>query len=265
MKHLILFFVLCLFGMGRGFAYDYTTIDTTRINIYYRYECFYDTIKPIKKKDVAVLQIGKKYTAFFSPYTVEGYITKNKVSYKGKIITQMPAADVIKYQLYKDIEKNTIEHTDNVAYDHWVFTEKQPTFKWTMSTDTMSIMGYHCQKAECDYGGRHWTAWFSPEIPLNYGPYKFNGLPGLIMKIEDTSRHYSFEFASIDEDPSPIIKIKFTETVPVKKQKLFKELHKFMINSTKYTDLVRGIDNSHLYRRDYGVDPLERDAEFIKE
>ena len=261
----VLILVIFVAGLQSLFAYDYYTIDTARISVYYRYECMKDTVRPIKKQDVAVLQIGKKYTAFFSPYTVDGYTTKNRPSYKGTIIAQPPAADVIKYLLYKDIQENIIEHIDNVAYRRWSFTEDQPTFKWTMSADTMSIMGYHCQKAECDYGGRHWTAWFSPEIPLNYGPYKFNGLPGLIMKIEDTSRQYCFEFAYIDEEQSPIIKIKFDKIEKVKKQVLFRELHKFMINSTKYTDSVYGTDNSQIYSRDYGVDPLERDAEYIKD
>ena len=86
----------------------------------------------------------------------------------------------------------------------------------------------------------------------------------IIMKIEDTSRHYIFEFAFIDNEPAQILKIKFkTETVT--KKHLFTELHKFMINLIKYTDLVYGTDNSQIYVSDLKVDPLERDAEFMNE
>ena len=43
------------------------------------------------------------------------------------------------------------------------------------------------QKATTSYGGRDWIAWFTAEIPFQDGPYKFYGLPGLIVKMEDTT------------------------------------------------------------------------------
>lgn len=33
------------------------------------------------------------------------------------------------------------------------------------------------QKATCDFAGRKWIAWFTTEIPIQDGPYKFYGLP----------------------------------------------------------------------------------------
>lgn len=50
-----------------------------------------------------------------------------------------------------------------------------------------------CKKAEVRYKGRDWTAWYSTEIPLPYGPYKFSGLPGLIVKITYKTGDYDFE------------------------------------------------------------------------
>lgn len=38
--------------------------------------------------------------------------------------------------------------------------------------------------------GRKWTAWFSLDIPISDGPYKFRGLPGLIIFLyEDNNKH----------------------------------------------------------------------------
>lgn len=54
-----------------------------------------------------------------------------------------------------------------------------------------------CQKAETEYGGRHWTAWFTDYINLQEGPYVFNGLPGLIVKISDASLDYDFSLLQV--------------------------------------------------------------------
>lgn len=51
----------------------------------------------------------------------------------------------------------------------------------------------HLQKATTEFGGRSWIAWFSKDIPVPYGPYKFNGLPGLIIELYDTKKDYYFK------------------------------------------------------------------------
>lgn len=64
---------------------------------------------------------------------------------------------------------------------------------WKLVDETKVINSFTCKKAEVRYKGRDWTAWYSTEIPLPYGPYKFSGLPGLIVKITDKTRDYDFE------------------------------------------------------------------------
>lgn len=57
---------------------------------------------------------------------------------------------------------------------------------------------WNAQKAEADFAGRHWIAWFSTEIPIQDGPYKFRGLPGLIVKIEDKTGSHKLELRGIE-------------------------------------------------------------------
>lgn len=64
---------------------------------------------------------------------------------------------------------------------------------WKLIDETKIINSIACKKAEVQYKGRHWTAWYSTEIPFPYGPYKFSGLPGLIVKITDNTGDYDFE------------------------------------------------------------------------
>ncbi|WP_312077460.1 GLPGLI family protein [Chryseobacterium sp.] len=63
---------------------------------------------------------------------------------------------------------------------------------WKVSTEKSEVLGYKVQKATSRYAGREWTAWFAPEIPIQDGPHEFYGLPGLIVKIEDTKNDHSF-------------------------------------------------------------------------
>jgi GLPGLI family protein len=69
---------------------------------------------------------------------------------------------------------------------------EQPAFNWKISGEKEKIGDYNTQKATTEYGGRKWTAWFSPDIPFQDGPYKFDGLPGLIVKVEDSGKNYSW-------------------------------------------------------------------------
>lgn len=68
-----------------------------------------------------------------------------------------------------------------------------PKFNWQISQEKARIGDYNAQKATTEFGGRKWTAWFSSDIPMQDGPYKFHGLPGLIVKVEDEAKNYSWE------------------------------------------------------------------------
>lgn len=91
------------------------------------------------------------------------------------------------------IDRNKLTYYEVLYEDEYVYHETLD-FDWTLHDDTKQIKGYDCKKATVNYGGRFWTAWYTTEIPLNAGPYKFKGLPGLIMKITDSTNSYDFEF-----------------------------------------------------------------------
>jgi GLPGLI family protein len=69
---------------------------------------------------------------------------------------------------------------------------------WLLVNESKKIGEYECFKAKCNYKGRSYTAWYTLEIPVSYGPWKLNGLPGLIlMAFEDNGMMYS-EIQSIE-------------------------------------------------------------------
>ncbi len=77
------------------------------------------------------------------------------------------------------------------------YEEKKEVMQWEIHPDTAHIHGFVCQKATTVWGGRKWTAWFTMDIPISDGPYKFCGLPGLVLSVSDQDKYFTFDIASI--------------------------------------------------------------------
>lgn len=86
------------------------------------------------------------------------------------------------------------------------YEEKWNGQEWKLSLiggDSI-ILGHRCQRATCHWRGRNYIAWFAPDIPIRRGPWKFGGLPGLIMKIYDVDNLYVFKAVAIEKGEFPI-------------------------------------------------------------
>lgn len=68
---------------------------------------------------------------------------------------------------------------------------------WKLMPDTLTVSGYVCNKATGFIQGRKWDVWYTPEIPLNEGPWLLWGLPGLVLKAEEANGYFSFENTGI--------------------------------------------------------------------
>ncbi|MGL5790362.1 MAG: GLPGLI family protein [Bacteroidales bacterium] len=78
------------------------------------------------------------------------------------------------------------------------YSEITPVQKWKIHNETLMICGYLCQRATCNFRGRNYTAWFTKTIPISNGPWKFGGLPGLILKVYDDDKLYTFECVGVE-------------------------------------------------------------------
>lgn len=79
-----------------------------------------------------------------------------------------------------------------IAPDYYVYEEPMDGIRWTLSPEEATVCGYVCRKASGTYGGRTWTVWYAPEIPVGFGPWKLCGLPGLVMAAEDAEGIHRF-------------------------------------------------------------------------
>ncbi|WES96731.1 GLPGLI family protein [Chryseobacterium arthrosphaerae] len=93
----------------------------------------------------------------------------------------------------KEIQKVIITPTMRTRF----FIPVEDRLEWKVINEKQKIGDLYCQKAELDYGGRHWIAWFTDSINLQDGPYIFNGLPGLIVKISDSRLDYDFSLVQL--------------------------------------------------------------------
>ncbi len=57
--------------------------------------------------------------------------------------------------------------------------------EWVISSESKVIQNLKCTKATTSFRGREYEAWFTPTVPVPAGPWKFFGLPGLIIEIKD--------------------------------------------------------------------------------
>ncbi len=80
-----------------------------------------------------------------------------------------------------------------------VVKEVVPKIEWKITEEVKKIGPLLCQKAETSFRGRNYTAWFAREIPISSGPWKLQGLPGLIIMVFDDTGEVRFSFKSIKQ------------------------------------------------------------------
>ena len=164
--------------------------------------------------------------------------------------------------LYKDYKKQEIRVVDILSTQSIVYKDELKPQDWEILEDTLTILGYQCQKAKCHYRGRDWEAWFTPEVPLSEGPWKFYGLPGLITKLHDTKKHYSFELIGFQE-----VNEKMDTKIPKDVQKMDR-LEFIKITKSGKAELMNqaalermGIKSSGTPPSQRQYDPIERSSE----
>ena len=200
-----------MFMLG-GNADNKETIGEASVQIKYEFKGVRDTLNPDKlTEDLFVLQIANDgLSKFYSDNlrlrdSIFAAAVKNAAGGNFNLNFSGKAATAAQDMAFKNYPKGKIAVTDKVLDTYYLYEEKiNGLMKWEILADTATILGYPCQKAVTDFHGRHYEAWFTPEIPLQEGPWKFCGLPGLILNIADTKQHFSYRCVEIAKVQSPI-------------------------------------------------------------
>lgn len=214
------------------------------------------------EKDLLILQIGKNISKCYSYYSYQVDSLCQTPNYQrafwDKFNKSMEAEGVhsssyyhkrLKTYVYKGYPEGKMTVTDGISTEAFVYEDKLSAFSWSMSDSVKSILGYSCQKAVCRYRGRSYEAWFAADIPVNDGPWKFAGLPGLIMEVYDVGRHYSFTIKGVEKvDNEPIIFSKPTteggKYVATFRSEFLRGLKSYLLDKAGYIEAETGISLS---------------------
>lgn len=192
MKYLQKFFLLIVTLISiLGYAQKY--------KVFYKMSYKQDSTEERKQIKNMLLEIDGNISKFCSydfykqDSIYHEYVKSNKESYK-------PMFDS-NFFILKDNNEFTISKFYNFPPNSIIYklNEIKNDLDWKILKETKTIGNYHSQKATLKYKGRSWTAWFTNEIPLSFGPYIFDGLPGAILYLEDSKKNYIFEFSGLRE------------------------------------------------------------------
>lgn len=196
------------------FAQNLTVIDKIKFKCSYEYKYLSDTTATTNKKyysDILHLQIGSKSSKCFSYRTyqhdsIEAYSDGGLREYYHKIFREAKDKGLSKKEymqmlpikgmttlVFKNHPDGRTTVLDNVFTDYFKYEEDINPQEWVLHEESAkNILGYKCQKATCKFRGREWTAWFALDVPISDGPWKFCGLPGLIMEVYDKGEQQYF-------------------------------------------------------------------------
>jgi GLPGLI family protein len=194
--------------------YNADILDTSQLNVTYRYTFVKDSKEKLKKKSsLTLLQVGKKYSKFTDTYNLKRdsihkvfsnleTIGVNEINSELRIVREIG----FQRNIIKNLENNSIAIQGKVNSTKYEYKIPTPKFAWELKNKRKKILGYNARSAQLSFAGRNWTAWYTEEIPVDLGPYYFGGLPGLIIELHDDNENFHFTMIGLNEQPEQIFK-----------------------------------------------------------
>lgn len=119
------------------------------------------------------------------------------------IIPTSDATDKVDELLIKKYVDSSVMLLDYIFQKKFYVSDSLHPMKWELLSDQKEILGYQCHSAKTYFRGRTYTAYYANDLPYTGGPWKFGGLPGLILEVHSLDDIYQFR-ATIIQDGSDI-------------------------------------------------------------
>lgn len=226
--------------------------DVTQLNVLYEVNYIRDLSLPQQSLvDSQMLSLGKETSRFVSQKTFNNN-TKELIAARRKQQEQMASVGsstivnatgmpvlsiknsgaIVNEEILQDKKNATLTQTGRLGLKTYFYTTTTPNIKWKLQAEKKEILGYDCQKATGDFAGRIYEVWFTTALPFTSGPWKLQGLPGLILEAKDSKGEITFTAKEImkNEDVEELIipYLKADYAVEVK-EKEYKQTMKMLL------------------------------------
>ena len=182
-------------------------LDETILSV--TYDVFYQKFEeePKIEKDLMRLDIGEHSSQYVS-VRLE-YVSKHKNDIIAKKIK-------IPYEGYTTLRDEVYKNTPQSGYikfihmPGWISCRDKidGLFEWKLLEGDSIVCKYPCHKAVTTFRGRTWTVWYTLDLPYSDGPWKFCGLPGLVLHAYDSDGYFRFNCIGIEKGDGHEIKMK---------------------------------------------------------
>jgi GLPGLI family protein len=185
--------------------------DTAWLMVHYKFTHIMDTTKrALTRTENMVLFVGKSASAYRS---YDGLVADQqfKKAYAEAVASSPDGRPRInrngvgsRSQYFQYPGEQKLITKDYLMVNAYLIEGAMPAINWKISDDTATFSGLHCQKANGHFKGRDYIVWFCPDLPVHTGPWKLNGLPGIIIDAHDTKNEVVFAFDGVEKTvPSP--------------------------------------------------------------
>ena len=165
----------------------FNTNEDKHYHVVYTLDYKLNADQPFYKRDSFSLVGNDKASVFES----QSYFIADSLLEDGNVKSYLDLPQTeFDFSLFK--EKNTYTVQAKLGTFAIFQYEEDAKKDWELTYETKNINGYTCMLAKLTYGGRDWDVWYTLEVPIQNGPFKFDGLPGLVVLAEDSTKSYIF-------------------------------------------------------------------------
>ena len=180
-------------------------VDSSIIECIYNYRVIDHSLGDMREYH-AILELGDsifKYESYGSYRLDSALVGKQQMTLGEYFDFYNKYSPDFKEFLLENVNANKLSYYGKISIDKFMYHEEVPHIDWALSDSTKEICGYLCHQATATFRGRNWIAWYC-DIPKSAGPWKLNGLPGLILAAETEDKEHTFSAISVRKSSSPI-------------------------------------------------------------
>lgn len=173
--------------------------NSTKNLVEIKYITYINNDIPLERESKLYIDKNLNKAVYVTDYQTEKVIDNSKLkalAKEGVNLFEVKRFFNFKY-VFTNLNDNKLNVIDYLYNKSVNYNEVIPNFNWELLNETKVINNYICNKAKTTFRGREYNVWYAKDIPVSYGPWKFSGLPGLILEVYDNKKKYSIAASEI--------------------------------------------------------------------